>query len=389
MTFQIFLNETHQNSSIENITANSPTNWKAVFLWVVLILIITVTFFGNCLVLLAVKQDKHLRTPFNYYIVNLAITDVTVALTAMSFYGIDNIMGYWPFGEFLCGVWIFSDYGLTFASLFTLLAISIDRFWGVTWSIHYRRHHNKKICICVIAVIWLLTIGVWLPATVIDRLNNAIPGTCLWKPSLNPEYVYVVAILGYHGPCAVIIGCYLRIVIQMRRKSNDYRTRKKAPLQRKQQNISGENKESQITNATGSGHLRRINRNYGSSNEEACTTHGQLKRERQIFVTLTYILCGYLACWLPFHVVFDVMAIDPAYVPRPVLMWTYWMAYINSTINPILYNFSSPEFRRAFMKILCTTSKVNSMETAKNITHSSSSAIDLCQRKIRNKENEQ
>jgi 1,4-dihydroxy-2-naphthoate octaprenyltransferase len=43
-------------------------------------------------------------------------TDLTVAITAMTFYTTDNILGYWPFGEFLCGVWIFNDYGMTFAS---------------------------------------------------------------------------------------------------------------------------------------------------------------------------------------------------------------------------------------------------------------------------------
>ena len=59
--------------------------------------------------------------------VNLAVTDVSVAVTAMSFYTFDVLLGYWPFGEFMCGVWIFFDYGMTFASVFTLLAISLDR----------------------------------------------------------------------------------------------------------------------------------------------------------------------------------------------------------------------------------------------------------------------
>ncbi len=68
-------------------------------------------------------QNNH----FNLYVVNLAVTDVSVAVTAMSFYTFDVLLGYWPFGEFMCGVWIFFDYGMTFASVFTLLAISLDR----------------------------------------------------------------------------------------------------------------------------------------------------------------------------------------------------------------------------------------------------------------------
>jgi hypothetical protein len=67
------------------------------------------TIFGNILVLYAIKREKQLQTKFNIYIANLAITDLTVAITAMTFYTTDNILGYWPFGEFLCGVWIFND----------------------------------------------------------------------------------------------------------------------------------------------------------------------------------------------------------------------------------------------------------------------------------------
>ena len=36
-------------------------------------------------------------------------------------------IGTWPFGEVMCAVWIFFDYGMTFASVFTLVVISLDR----------------------------------------------------------------------------------------------------------------------------------------------------------------------------------------------------------------------------------------------------------------------
>lgn len=63
-------------------------------------------------------------------VLQLMLADVAVALTAMSFYTFDVLLGYWPFGEVLCGIWIFFDYGMTFASVFTLVAISVDRYWS-------------------------------------------------------------------------------------------------------------------------------------------------------------------------------------------------------------------------------------------------------------------
>lgn len=147
--------------TMENITSDNSTfierpapTWGRILLGVGLYSIVGITVFGNLLVLLAVYKQKRLRTLFNYYLVNLAVTDVAVAITAMSFYTLDNVLGYWPFGEFMCGVWIFFDYGMTFSSVFTLLVISVDRFWCVTWGLHYRNHHNKKKCLLFIMAIW-------------------------------------------------------------------------------------------------------------------------------------------------------------------------------------------------------------------------------------------
>ena len=135
-----------------HVTVN--TSWAIIVTSIVLYSIVLLTIFGNILVLVAVYVNKKLQTIFNYYVVNLAITDFAVALTAMSFHTTDNVLGYWPFGEILCAVWIFFDYGMTFVSVFTLILISVDRFWSVTWSVHYRQHHNKRRVIIAIVCMW-------------------------------------------------------------------------------------------------------------------------------------------------------------------------------------------------------------------------------------------
>ncbi|XP_021360948.1 5-hydroxytryptamine receptor-like [Mizuhopecten yessoensis] len=77
------------------------------------------------------------------------------------------------------------------------------------------------------------------------------------------------------------------------------------------------------------------------------------RNERKVFKTLTYILVGYVICWLPFHIVFDVSCAMPEVVPPLVFNITFWLSYMNSTINPFLYNFSSAEFRAASKALLC------------------------------------
>ena len=147
------MNNTSFNYTTASHTA-SELSWTSILKAIILYTIVVVTISGNILVLVAVYINKKLQTTFNCYVVNLAVTDLAVAVTAMSFHTTDSALGYWPFGEFLCGVWIFFDYGMTFVSVFTLILISIDRFWSVTWSIHYRHYHSKRKCVIAIISMW-------------------------------------------------------------------------------------------------------------------------------------------------------------------------------------------------------------------------------------------
>ncbi|KAK7478593.1 hypothetical protein BaRGS_00030192 [Batillaria attramentaria] len=90
----------------------------------------------------------------------------------------------------------------------------------------------------------------------------------------------------------------------------------------------------------------------GRDAEQKTSITSMLRREQKVFLTLSYIMVGYLICWMPFHVSFDIMAIDRSLVSEKFYEVTYWLAYCNSAINPFLYNFSSSEFNRAFKKLI-------------------------------------
>lgn len=120
------------NSSDSNATAMGEEaaalggiNWTPfkITLFIIQFIIMVETVLGNLMVILSVKMEKKLQTPFNYYIVNLAFTDMNVGLSVMSLFMINNLYDYFPFGSFLCNYWIWSDYVMTFESVMTLAAI--------------------------------------------------------------------------------------------------------------------------------------------------------------------------------------------------------------------------------------------------------------------------
>ncbi|KAK3101116.1 hypothetical protein FSP39_001063 [Pinctada imbricata] len=350
---------------------NDDVAWDKIAIGVVLYIIVLMTIFGNALVLIAIKREKKLQTVFNYYIVNLAVTDLAVALTAMSFATLNIVLGHWPFGGFMCGVWIFFDYGMTFASVFTLIVISVDRFW-----------------------VFMLVL--WLPPCILDRIKNTTsPEVCIWDPARNREYVFLIATIGHHGSFLVMLVCYIRVLVV----GQTYRERKfgqflllqsymertiyntQTPTDRhcinpettvntvpngnllqltsQIKNESGPKTEKNqlrtrtdssdraMTSDQGTLQIMDNNTSSASSNEKKYKT-----KEARVFITLSYIIIGYMICWVPWHVVFDISAFKPNLISDGFFHTTFWLTYLNSTINPFLYNFSSPEFRDAFRKTL-------------------------------------
>lgn len=72
-------------------------------------LMIITSIVGNALVCIAVATERSLRRIGNLFIVSLAIADMFVACLVMTFAGVNDLLGYWVFGEQFCDTWIAFD----------------------------------------------------------------------------------------------------------------------------------------------------------------------------------------------------------------------------------------------------------------------------------------
>lgn len=91
-------------------------------------LVIFLSIFGNMLVCVAVCNDSNLRKIGNLFVVSLAIADLFVACLVMTFALVNDILGFWPFGDRYCQIWISFDVMCSTASILFLCAISLDRY---------------------------------------------------------------------------------------------------------------------------------------------------------------------------------------------------------------------------------------------------------------------
>ncbi|XP_020798456.1 tachykinin-like peptides receptor 99D isoform X2 [Drosophila serrata] len=144
--------------------------WRQV-LWSILFggMVIVATG-GNLIVVWIVMTTKRMRTVTNYFIVNLSIADAMVSSLNVTFnyyYMLDND---WPFGEFYCKLSQFIAMLSICASVFTLMAISIDRYVAIIRPLQPRM--SKRCNLAIAAAIWLASTLISCPMMIFYRTEE-------------------------------------------------------------------------------------------------------------------------------------------------------------------------------------------------------------------------
>lgn len=82
---------------------------------------------GNIIVIWIVLAHKRMRTVTNYFLVNLAVADALITILNTLFNFVYMLYSHWPFGKNYCKFTQFIAPCTISASVFTFMAIAIDR----------------------------------------------------------------------------------------------------------------------------------------------------------------------------------------------------------------------------------------------------------------------
>ncbi|KAF1518034.1 Histamine H1 receptor, partial [Eudyptes moseleyi] len=97
-------------------------------------------------------------------------------------------------------------------------------------------------------------------------------------------------------------------------------------------------------------HLRKTWQRHTHSKRHIQGLHGN--RERKAAKQLGVIMAAFMLCWIPYFVLFMVIAFHGHEQFSKLHMFTIWLGYMNSTLNPFLYPLCNQNFKKTFKKIL-------------------------------------
>ncbi|CAG9821945.1 unnamed protein product [Phaedon cochleariae] len=95
-----------------------------------------------------------------------------------------------------------------------------------------------------------------------------------------------------------------------------------------------------------------LNLDASMLNFEPSSRVSSFRRETKTAQTLSIVMGGFIACWLPFFIFYLLTPfINTNEVNGLIMSYLTWLGWLNSAINPFIYAFYSPDFRIAFWRL--------------------------------------
>ncbi|XP_068429065.1 trace amine-associated receptor 8a-like [Clinocottus analis] len=265
----------------------------------------------NLLIIISISHFRQLHSPTNLLILSLAVSDFLVGLLLMP---VESLLTEtcWFLGDLMCSLYRVLDCIITTSSSGNMVLISIDRYLVICDPLHYNNIvtlDNTKICVCLFWIFSVLySIFILMDSLINPHLQNSCYGECVivfhWIAGSVDLVITIIA------PILIIIILYMRIFVVAVSQARATRTHIASVTQQHPVGITAK------------------------------------KSEMKAAGTLGVVVVVFLICLCPLYV----SAFTVQSTSRILETWLY---YSNSCLNPLIYAFFYPWFRKS-MKLIVT-----------------------------------
>ena len=252
-------------------------------------------FFGNALVLVALRKESSLHPPSKLLLLNLATTDLCVSVISQPLYAallLTAVNEHWNVCRYVRIVAAITSYILCVVSLLTLTAISVDRLLALLLGLRYRQVVTLRRAYGTVIVFWAVSTVFSISGLFLDS------NTRKWRAA---SFVSLCLVTSTYS--------YTRIFINLHHRQNQLQDQVQQPNQTNQLNIG---------------------------------------RYRKAVSTALWLQLTLVACYLP-YVILVTWFIRAKSSSSVFLGWnfTITLLFLNSTLNPILYCWKIDEVRQS------------------------------------------
>lgn len=280
---------------------------------------------GNGTLILIFIRHRNMRNVPNTYIISLALGDLLLILTSVPFTATVYTFDSWPYGEIICRISEASKDVSVGVSVFTLTALSAERYCAISNPIR-RRISSKPFTLLIAVSIWIMAASFALPAIFFSSLvtakavdNHEIEYCSPFPEKLGDAYrqgMVLFKFFAYYAiPLAVIAWFYILMA-----KHLDMTTR----------NMPGELQ--------------------GQSS--------QIRARKKVAKMVLSLVIMFMICFLPHQAFMLWFHFCPTALDDFNEFWNafriiaFCLSFFNSCINPIALYFISGVFRKYFNRYL-------------------------------------
>lgn len=182
-----------------------------------IIILYTATIFlavgGNLIVIVVFSVGKRSRTDLSGFLINLAVSDLIMAIFCLPFTFTMTMLETWVFSAPMCPIVLYMQTVSVTASVCTNMAIGVDRFWVVTFPLKSR--FTKSRSKVVIAVIWAIALGLSSVQLFVGRVTvrseDSVDCGEVWPQPTETwrrAYTFFILTLTYLLPLSILSVTY-------------------------------------------------------------------------------------------------------------------------------------------------------------------------------------
>ncbi|XP_016020052.2 melatonin-related receptor [Rousettus aegyptiacus] len=279
------------------------------FLFCVMVVTIMVDLVGNFMVVLAVLRNKKLRNSGNIFVASLSLADMLVAIYPYPLMLYAMAVGGWDLSQVQCQLIGFITGLSVVGSIFNIMAIAINRYCYICHSLQYERIFSMRNTLIFLILTWIMTILAVLPNVYVGTIEfDPRTYTCIFNYLNNPVFAVTIVSVHFILPLIIVGFCYVKIWIKVLAARDS----------------AGQNPDNQLA-------------------------------EVRNFLTMFVIFLLFAVCWCPLNVLTVLASVSAKEIASRIPNWlylaAYFIAYLNSCLNAVIYGFLNENFRREYMTV--------------------------------------